>query len=178
MAAGQYKVIRRGKDNSWKYINKAMIKKIKESGMDEKYDKSGIYCITIDGKIAYIGQSGNMLNRIASHMGNIEMPQSQEYNSKKYRLLRLAKEEGHQIGFDVLFYCGIWDLNRLEADAILNYMPPLNTKIPGHPDQRITSLTLPQLLEKLYYVPEGEYIRRLENKIQTSSLLEQEEHHT
>lgn len=174
MAAGQYKVIRRGKDNSWKYINKTMIKKIKESGMDEKYDKSGIYCITIDGKIAYIGQSGNMLNRIASHMGNIEMPQSQEYNSKKYRLLRLAKEEGHQIGFDVLFYCGRLDLNRLEKDAILNYMPPLNTKIPGHPDQRITSLTLPQLLEKLYYVPEGEYIRRLENKIQTSSLLEPE----
>ena len=39
MAAGQYKVIRRGKDNSWKYINKTMIKKIKESGMEENYHR-------------------------------------------------------------------------------------------------------------------------------------------
>ena len=43
-------------------------KLLDEAGVDRKYSASGIYCIKIDGKIAYIGKSTNMYNRVASHI--------------------------------------------------------------------------------------------------------------
>ena len=38
---------------------------LKKIGLAAKYEYAGIYCIKIDGKIVYIGKSGNMLRRIA-----------------------------------------------------------------------------------------------------------------
>ncbi len=38
---------------------------LKRKGLAAKYEHAGIYCIMIDGKIAYIGKSANMLRRIA-----------------------------------------------------------------------------------------------------------------
>ena len=38
---------------------------MKHKGLAEKYEFAGIYCIKIDGRIVYIGKSGNMLRRIA-----------------------------------------------------------------------------------------------------------------
>ena len=38
---------------------------LKQKGLAAKYEHAGIYCIKIDGKIVYIGKSGNMLRRIA-----------------------------------------------------------------------------------------------------------------
>ena len=128
-------------------------KLLDEAGADRKYSASGIYCIKIDDKIAYIGKSTNMYNRIASHIEHIEEPLSKEFNGKKYKLLRQARYSNHKIGFDVLLYCKEEDLTAAEGEYIRKYLPPLNTQIPkvggGWEVNNIKSLTLPQLLSLL-----------------------------
>ena len=42
-----------------------MYKCLKRKGLDVKYEHAGIYSISIDDKIVYIGKSNNMLKRIA-----------------------------------------------------------------------------------------------------------------
>lgn len=48
-------------------IKKDLIK----AGHGRKYYKPGIYSISIEDKLVYIGKSSNMLKRIASHMACI-----------------------------------------------------------------------------------------------------------
>ena len=128
-------------------------KRIIEAGAALKYLKSGIYCIKLKDTIVYIGKSKDMFNRIATHMMNIEDPTAKDFNGKKYKLLRAAKNAGYQITFDVLFYCPEEDLDLREGEYIRKYMPALNTQIPkvegGWEVNNIKSLTLPQLLSLL-----------------------------
>ena len=137
----------------WVKIKKEYEQRIIDANEEKKYRASGIYCIKIDNKIAYIGKSKNMITRVASHMINIENPKSSDYNAKKYHLIRAAKQEGHQIGFDVLFYCNESILTAVEGEYIRKYMPALNTQIPkvegGWEVRKINNLTLPQLLSLL-----------------------------
>lgn len=72
---------------------------LKRQGLGDKYEHAGIYCIKIDDEVVYIGKSGNMLRRIASHYANIQMG-----TEKKYRILAEARRRGHSITFDVLYY--------------------------------------------------------------------------
>ena len=59
--------------------------------------KSGIYTISIDGKIVYVGESSDLWNRAKQHRNNI-------LNSDKvwYPLCRKFCERGHNITFKVV----------------------------------------------------------------------------
>lgn len=106
------------------YVEQAKI--IIKQACGPKYDAAGIYEIFIDNKLVYIGQSKNMLNRIVSHMWEID------YNIKtnKYIQLRRARDAGHKIRFDVLCYCSEDELNYQECINIRKFMPLLNYQIP------------------------------------------------
>ena len=120
----------------WEYAKKAEAKKIKDKGFGEKYDHAGIYCIKLNGKVVYVGQSHNMLLRIAEHILKINLP-----DEHKYIILNEAKDHCN-IEFDVLYnvkYDFFSDedqqLNEKEAEYIAFFQPPLNTQIPdgkGH----------------------------------------------
>jgi predicted GIY-YIG superfamily endonuclease len=53
-------------------------------GLSEKYSKAGIYSISIDNKLVYIGKAKDMLVRIANHLKEIEV----NTKSNKYKVLR------------------------------------------------------------------------------------------
>ena len=59
--------------------------------------KSGIYTISIDGKIVYVGESSDLWNRAKQHRNNI-------LNSDKvwYPLCRKFCERGHNVTFKVV----------------------------------------------------------------------------
>ncbi len=105
---------------------------LKRKGLADKYEHPGIYCITVDGKIVYVGKSTNMLKRIAAHYANTQME-----SEKKYRILSEVRRKGHNIGFDVLYYAKSTDVSSLynelgekEGVFIRKYQPILNTQIP------------------------------------------------
>lgn len=90
--------------------------------------KSGIYCITIDNYICYIGQSQNMYERCCTHICNI-------YNAvltkdKRYELLLAAQLGGHKIEFYQVDFCKQKKLLPLEEEYIRRFMPPLNIRTP------------------------------------------------
>ena len=78
---------------------------IKENNLLETCKESaGIYAITIDNYVAYIGQSKNIFQRCSQHIYNIE---NAGFNhEKKYELLLAAKLGGHKIDCHYLEYCG------------------------------------------------------------------------
>ena len=67
-----------------------------------KYNKPGIYCIKLKGKIVYIGKSLNMLKRLSQHIVEI---QNEHPRNHKYVILRAAMLQGIPIDFDVLQKC-------------------------------------------------------------------------
>lgn len=96
-----------------------------ESGT--KYDCGGIYSISIDNKLVYIGKSNNIKNRLANHMLCI----IDKDPGNKYRVMRTAIDKGHQITFDKVQRCDVQErIAWLEAYWIRHYMPPLNYQIP------------------------------------------------
>lgn len=95
-------------------------------GLEDKYKHPGIYSIHIDDKLVYIGQSKEMLLRIANHLSEMETS-----SSNKYKVLRTARESGHTIIFDVVEYCQVGELDQLEAKYINQLWPPLNYQIPN-----------------------------------------------
>ena len=115
----------------------------------QKYDKSGIYSISINEKLVYIGKSKNMLRRVAEHMTQIVKGKE----SHKYSILHQARERGYTIQFDVLEYCHEWELDMAEGEYIRKYRPPLNYQIPkrngGYVIQRKAKwITLKEIMEK------------------------------
>lgn len=105
---------------------------LKRKGLAAKYEHAGIYCIKIDGKIVYIGKSGNMLRRIAQHYAGIK-----QGTEKKYRIISEAERKGHPISFDVLYYAKskgrvsqFAEIGEKEGEYIREYKPILNTQIP------------------------------------------------
>lgn len=58
---------------------------LKRKGYGDKYDHAGIYYISVDDRIVYIGKSHNMLRRVAEHYVGIVTK-----SEKKYRILSQA----------------------------------------------------------------------------------------
>lgn len=114
-------------------------KELKEKGLEQKYGKPGIYKISIEDKLVYIGKARDMLIRIANHLTELE----QNTKSNKYKVLRQAKTAGRKINFDVMYYslCPIGedidkDIGFMEGELIRFYKPPLNYQIPKKEDYR------------------------------------------
>lgn len=105
-------------------------------------ESAGIYAITIDNYVAYVGQSKNIYQRCSQHIYNIE---NAGFNhEKKYELLLAAKLGGHKIDCHYLEYYGEAELTEREDYWIEFIMPPLNILTPlGKQDiskMRITEL--------------------------------------
>lgn len=94
-------------------------------GLREKYEKYGVYSISIDDVLVYVGKSENMLVRIATHIDEIERSQPR---CNKYKVLKEAKQRGYKINFDVLYAGG--DIGVQEGKWIRELRPPLNYQIP------------------------------------------------
>ena len=98
----------------------------------QKYDRMGIYSITIDDELVYIGKSENMLKRLCNHLFGIDGGRG-----NKYAVLRQAIQEGHKISFDVMETCqDTEELGEREGVLIRAYLPPLNYQIPKETNWR------------------------------------------
>lgn len=109
-----------------------MYEKMKREGLAPKYEHPGIYSISIDGQIVYIGKSKNMLKRIAEHRVGVALQ-----SEHKYEILQEAMSHGYNIKFDVLYYAKskqpallTEELGSKEGEYIRLYRPVLNTQIP------------------------------------------------
>lgn len=132
---------------------------LQDSSIVNKYLSPGIYAIYIDDLLVYIGKSRNMLERISNH---IEKIQQDNNTTNKYRVLHEARQTGHKIRFDVLFYCQKQhqdsidaEIGKMEGELIRHYQPPLNYQIPAvgnyhsfTTNKSAKTITLSQLLDK------------------------------
>ena len=105
---------------------------LKRNGYARQYEHAGIYQITIDGAVAYIGKSTDMLWRLAQHISSMKLSKSH-----KYQVLREAKQKGHTVTFSVLYYARsklktdiVNEIGAAEGEYIRNLRPPLNEQIP------------------------------------------------
>ena len=86
--------------------------------------KSGIYSISIDGRVVYIGQSADLHSRAISHRYNI-------LNSQElwYPLMKSFLERGHEISFNVIESVNPRNLKAKEKDYIFLYQPLFNQQL-------------------------------------------------
>lgn len=106
----------------------------------------GIYAITIDNYIAYIGQSRNVRERCGQHIYNTE--NAGFNNEKKYLLLLAAKYGGHNVDCVGLSYGEIDGLLEAEAYYINEYEPCLNINTPKGKND-ISNLKIEDVLANL-----------------------------
>lgn len=112
--------------------------------LDNVQEKPGIYAITIDNKVAYVGQSENVYNRCSRHIYNIENAMLNQ--EKKYLLLLSAKLGGHYVDCIGLAY-GDEDELRIAEDHFINeYDPMLNIYKPKGKND-ISELKIEELLK-------------------------------
>lgn len=96
--------------------------------LNQKYNASGIYSISVNNLIVYIGQSKNMLNRIYDHFLYIEGIKEPIHQKKLYTTLQLCLEQSCSIKFDVVEYCPVKNLDYIEKKYIKKFKPLLNTQ--------------------------------------------------
>ena len=114
--------------------NETLLQLKKNKALCRKYAHAGIYSISINNKVVYIGKSRDMLCRLAQHIFYINNP---AYNqSHKYRILNLAKFMGYDIHFDVIYISSTSgnvddDIGMKEGEYIRALLPPLNYQIPN-----------------------------------------------
>lgn len=109
----------------------------------------GIYAITINDYIAYVGKSKNLYQRCSQH---IYYTQNAVFNKeKKYELLYAAQMGGLKVDCCYIRYCDEDELSELEDKYIEELMPPLNILTPiGKQD--ISNLNIFDLKDKLKYI--------------------------
>lgn len=129
---------------------------LRDQGLAEKYERAGIYSISIDDKLVYVGKSLNMLCRVAQHLLAI-----QSESSHKYSILREATENNHIIKFDVMYYTKRKreeaikkDIGQREGYLIRKHKPALNYQVPRKDDwhsytvnKKAKTITLQEILE-------------------------------
>lgn len=118
---------------------------------NEITSQAGIYIITVDGKVLYVGKSLDIPSRINTHKWAIK------YNDKKetkYYILKAAQDAGKSIRYDIIYYSKYQEkdiINRelLEKEAyyINYYLPPLNTIIPNHSEFNSQSPTVDKIVD-------------------------------
>ena len=83
-----------------------------------------IYAICIDNKIAYIGKSKNLWDRVAAH-------KTKSLHSDKvwYPLARECHKRGHWITLKILDKSQIKDLTKKEQEYIAKYTPYFNRQL-------------------------------------------------
>lgn len=112
---------------------------LKRQGYGQQFEHPGIYKITINGILAYIGKSDDMLWRLAQHYVAVRLGNPEH----KYQILHEAKQYGYRVTFDVLYYAKSTQKAALEEELgaaegmyIRKLRPPLNTQIPQESNWR------------------------------------------
>ena len=108
---------------------------LKDDYRVQKYKHPGIYSISINKRLVYIGKSRDMLMRVSSHIINTGWLNKE---NNKYKVLYEAYLRADvTIDFDVLYVSPYTnqgeidiDIGYQEAYYINKYMPPLNYQIP------------------------------------------------
>lgn len=113
------------------------------------HEQSGIYAITIDDGIVYVGQSKNVYQRCSQHIYNIENAMFNQ--EKKYLLLLSAKLGGHNIDCSYIEYCDQDILTEREDYYIEQLEPCLNILTPTG-KQDISQLKIEDVLSNIKFV--------------------------
>lgn len=127
--------------NKQSYVNEKM-KYYQTLIPHDKYYHPGVYSITVNNEIVYVGKARNMLERVAAHMYYIMDGELTTDGMKfKYGELRNAHKLGYKINFNVLYTSSIVcgsdthiiddDIGPQEAKYINQYLPKLNKQIPN-----------------------------------------------
>ena len=128
---------------------------LQRQGYAPRFQRAGIYKISIEDRIVYIGKSKNMLYRLAEHFVGMKIPKEH-----KYRILADAKRRGYKVNFDRIYDARSVlpteieeEIGQAEGEFIRRYRPPLNTQIPKESDWRkydynssATTITLDEIL--------------------------------
>lgn len=111
-------------------------------------EHSGIYAITIDKGIVYVGKSKNLYQRCSQHIYNTENAILNQ--EKKYLLLLSAKLGGHSIDCYALEYCDT-DMLTEREDYFIEYLDPcLNILTPTGKND-ISGLKIEDVLNRIQY---------------------------
>ena len=120
-----------------KYVDNIYNKYLQQNWC-QKFLNAGIYSISINNKIVYVGKSTNMLYRMAEHWASMTYPKE-----NKYRVLSEAKCRNYNVKFDVLYCAKSQTRNELEEEIgeaegyfIRKFRPPLNYQIPKEENWR------------------------------------------
>ena len=112
-----------------KYLNQEWTK---------KFQCSGVYSISINNKIVYIGKSLNILHRMAEHWAFMTKP-----TENKYIVLSEAMRRKYNVRFDVLYSAKSQTREEIEEEIgeregyyIRKFTPSLNYQIPNEDDWR------------------------------------------
>ena len=104
----------------------------------KKFQCSGVYSISINNKIVYVGKSLNILHRMAEHWASMTKP-----TENKYIVLSEAKRRKYNVRFDVLYSAKSQTREEIEEEIgeregfyIRKFMPSLNYQIPNEGDWR------------------------------------------
>ena len=98
---------------------------VKEHGLLVDVEaKPGIYAITVDNVVVYIGQSDNVKRRCGQHIYKTQ--NGMIVGERKYELLLAAQLGGHRVDCRVLKYCSEDELLDLETKYITICNPLLN----------------------------------------------------
>ena len=110
--------------------------KLRQNDNYKKFDRPGIYGISIDNILVYIGKSENMLRRLSEHIVGIKTQ-----SERKYEIMAEAKFYHFSVNFKVLYYAKSTsapelkeELGAMEGQYIRTYLPPLNRFIPLESD--------------------------------------------
>lgn len=123
---------------------------IYSNGLLERcYNRPGIYAITIDNGIVYVGQSKDLYQRCSQHIYNIE---NAFFNKeKKYELLLAARIGGCRVDCQPIRYCEEEELREYEDRYIEELEPCLNILTPTGKND-ISNLTIREVFEKIKFV--------------------------
>ena len=131
-----------------------------QKGWCKKFLSAGIYSITINNKIVYIGKSNNILYRMAEHWALTTNPKE-----NKYKVLAEAKRRNYNVKFNVLYYAKSQTRTEIEEEIgeregyfIRLFRPPLNYQIPNEDNWRTytgnrgaLNISLDQIMEGDFY---------------------------
>lgn len=140
-----------------KYADNIYNKYLQQS-WTKKFQCAGIYSISVNNKIVYIGKSNNILYRMAEHWASMLNP-----TENKYKVLAEAKRRNYNIRFDVLYSAKAQsradieeEIGEREGYYIRLFMPVLNYQIPTEENWRKFTTNKGALIVSLDQIMGGE----------------------
>lgn len=119
---------------------------IENNLLEDVREKSGIYAITIDNCVVYIGQSKNIRERCKTHIYNTQ--NAMLIKEQKYLLLLSAQLGGHRVDCVNMEYCDESVLRERENSYIKTLKPMLNIMTPDG-KQDISNLKVEDILNEI-----------------------------